>query len=157
MSLVSGVIRSLRPLPWQATCAPAPRCRSARVRPVSSEIRSPVCTASSSRAWSRRPVQVLWSQAASRASTSGSVEVGDQCPVEAFGRDRQHPGDGLGVFGVGQRGVAEQRVDRGQPGVAGADAVAALGLEMVEEAGDQRCVEVGQVEPRRWNPGVLAA
>ena len=25
---VSGVMRSLRPLPWQAMCAPAPRCRS---------------------------------------------------------------------------------------------------------------------------------
>ena len=71
--VVSGVMRSLRPLPWQLTWAPVPRCTSARVRPISSETRSPVWTASSSRAWSRRPVQVVRSGAASSASISGSV------------------------------------------------------------------------------------
>ena len=59
------------------------------------------------------------------------------------------------MFGVGQRGEAEQRVDRGQPGVAGADAVAALVFEVVEEAGDQRGVEVGQVQRGRCEPGPL--
>ena len=94
VSLVSGVIRSLRPLPWQATWAPAPRCRSAEVRPISSEIRSPVWTASSSRAWSRRPVQVVWSRRAEQGVDLGVGEVADQCLVEAFGWDRQDPGDG---------------------------------------------------------------
>ena len=70
---VSGVMRSLRPLPWQLTCAPAPRCTSAQVSEVSSEARSPVWAASRIRAWSRRPVQVPRSGLASRASSSGSV------------------------------------------------------------------------------------
>jgi hypothetical protein len=35
--LVNGVIRSLRPLPWQATCAPAPRWMSLRRSVISSE------------------------------------------------------------------------------------------------------------------------
>jgi hypothetical protein len=67
-------------------------------------------------------------------------------PVKPFGWDRQDPRDGFGVFGVGQRGVAEQGVDGGQPGVAGADAVAAVTLEVIEEAGDQWRVEVGQIQ-----------
>ena len=79
----------------------------------------------------------------------GFGEVGDQRPVEALGRDRQDARDRGGVLGVAQRGVAEQRVDRGQAGVAGADAVAALVLEVVEERADQRRVEVVEVE-RRW-------
>ena len=37
MPAVSGVMRSLRPLPWQLTCAPAPKCASAQVSEVSSE------------------------------------------------------------------------------------------------------------------------
>ena len=64
----------------------------------------------------------------------------------ALGRDREHALDVLGVFGVAERGVSEQRVDRRQAGVAGADAVAALVLEVVEERGDQRRVEVADVE-----------
>jgi hypothetical protein len=37
------------------------------------------------------------------------------------------------VLGVTQRGEAEQGVDRGQPGVAAADGVAPLMLEVIEE------------------------
>ena len=47
-----------------------------------------------------------------------------------------------------QRRVGEQRVDRGEAVVAGADAVAARGFEVVEERADQRGVKVGEVEPR---------
>ena len=50
------------------------------------------------------------------------------------------------MLGVAQRGVAEQRVDRGEPGVAGADAVAALVLEVVQERADQRRVEIVDVQ-----------
>ena len=53
----------------------------------------------------------------------GFGQVADQRPVEAFGRDRQDPGDARGVFGMGQGGEPEQGVDRGQAGVAGADPV----------------------------------
>ena len=45
---VSGVQRSFRPLPRQRRFAPGPRVTSPRVRPVSSETRSPVWTATSS-------------------------------------------------------------------------------------------------------------
>ena len=51
-----------------------------------------------------------------------------------------------GVFGVAQRGEPEQGVDRGEAGVAGADAVAAVVFQMVEERRDQRRVEVGDVQ-----------
>jgi hypothetical protein len=45
-----------------------------------------------------------------------------------------------------ERGEAEHRVDRRQPGVAGARAVAAISFEMVEEGRDQRRVEVLDLE-----------
>jgi len=47
-------------------------------------------------------------------------------------------------------------VDRGQPGVAGAHGVAALLFEVVEEGGDQRCVEIGDVQLRGCDFGALA-
>jgi hypothetical protein len=68
--LVSGVQRSLRPLPIQRTWAPVPKDTSGRCRPVNSDKRKPVCTTTNNKAWSRRPNQVLWSGAASNASTS---------------------------------------------------------------------------------------
>ena len=45
-----------------------------------------------------------------------------------FGGDGQHPLDRLGVLRMPQGGVAEERVDRGEPGVAGGHAVASLGF-----------------------------
>jgi hypothetical protein len=60
----------------------------------------------------------------------------------AFGRDAEHSRDDGGVLGVAQRGVAKQRPDRGEPQVASPRAVAAGVLEVVEERGDQRLVEV---------------
>ena len=74
------------------------------------------------------------------------VEEGDDRAVGSLERDREHAGDVLGVFGVAVLGVAEQRVDRREPQVAGADAVGAPGLEVVEERGDQRRVELCDVE-----------
>ena len=60
-----------------------------------------------------------------------------------------------GVLGVAQRGVPVERVDRRQPGVAGAGAVAAVVLEVVEERADQRRVEVGEVESAGLLAGLL--
>jgi len=57
--------------------------------------------------------------------------------------------DQRGVLGVTERGEAKQRVDRRQSGVARADRVVALVLEMLEERGDQRRVEIVEVKPRR--------
>ena len=74
------------------------------------------------------------------------VEVADDGSIAAFGGDVEHSGDERGVLGVAQGGEAEEAADGGQAGVAGADAVVAFGLEVVEEVADQLGVEVGQVE-----------
>jgi hypothetical protein len=76
-------------------------------------------------------------------------EVSDQGLVVAFGRDRQDPCDVGGVLGVTECGVAEQGVDRGEPGVAGPDAVAAAGFQVVQERADRLRVQVGDVQPGR--------
>jgi hypothetical protein len=75
-----------------------------------------------------------------------AVEVGDGGSAMACGGDLKDPGDAGGVLGVAQSGVAEQRVDRREPGVPGRGAVPALAVEVSEERADQRCVEVGEVE-----------
>src|SRR3954453_16642898 len=50
------------------------------------------------------------------------------------------------MLGMAEGGVAEERADGGEARVAGAHAVAAFLLEVVQEAADERGVEVGQVE-----------
>jgi hypothetical protein len=80
-----------------AEVAPTPSTTSLLRSPVSSETRRQVSTATSSRAWSPRPVQVFWSGAASRASTFGRVEVGQLGVLGAFGgSDGDSPGDESG-------------------------------------------------------------
>jgi hypothetical protein len=76
-------------------------------------------------------------------------QVGDEVALGAFGGDGQHALDGSGVFGVVQREVAEQRVDRGEPAVARGDAVVTVVLEVGQERRDQRCVEFCDVERAR--------
>jgi hypothetical protein len=49
----------------------------------------------------------------------------------AFGRDREYALDGCRVLGMAQRRVGEQRVDRCQPVVAGADAVVPVVFEVL--------------------------
>jgi hypothetical protein len=46
-------------------------------------------------------------------------------------------------------------VDRREPGVAGACAVAPVVLEMGQERRDELGVQVGQVQPARRGPGAL--
>ncbi len=98
---VSGVIRFFRPLPAQRTCGPAAELNvAAGRRPVSSETRSPVWTASSE--------QCVVASAGPRAPVGsgeqrldlGLVEERDDRAVGALGRDREHAGDVCGVFGV---------------------------------------------------------
>ncbi len=48
-TLVSGVLRSLRPLPTHRTWAPCPSITESRSRSMISETRNPVCAASKSR------------------------------------------------------------------------------------------------------------
>jgi hypothetical protein len=76
----------------------------------------------------------------------GCAQVVHDGPVAALGRNRQHPLDHRGIVGGVQRGVAKQRPDRGQPGVAGAHAVAPLGLQVGQERHDQGGVQVGDVQ-----------
>ena len=56
------------------------------------------------------------------------VEVADVLAFTALGGNVEHPGDEPGVFGVAERGVAVERADGRQAGVAGADAVVALAV-----------------------------
>ena len=81
------------------------------------------------------------------------LEEGDDRSVGAFGRDREHPLDVVGVLGVTQRQVAKQRVDRGQASVAGAGTVATVGLEVIQERGDRAGVQVGDIQLRRLATG----
>jgi hypothetical protein len=64
-------------------------------------------------------------------------QVGHQVLVDTLGWDGQDPLDDGGVLGMGQRGEPEQGVHRGEPGVAGSDAVATLALQMIQEGADQ--------------------
>jgi hypothetical protein len=59
------------------------------------------------------------------------------------------------VLGVAKSGEPKERVDRRQARVPGAHAVSALALEMVEEGGDKRRVEIGAIEPGGLAPGAF--
>ena len=111
--------RCFLPLPVHWTCGSASRWMSSMVSVASSDTRSPVWAASSMRAWSRRPCQVPRSGAASSASSSSRVRKFTGCLHGAFGRDGQHAGNQRGMLERTRRGAAEQRVDRGETGVAG--------------------------------------
>jgi hypothetical protein len=84
-------------------------------------------------------------------------EVQDQRLVVTFGRERQNAADAVGVFRMSQCREPKQRVDRGESGVAGPDAVAALAFQIVEKTADPGCVEVGDVHSRRCEPGAVGA
>ena len=73
-------------------------------------------------------------------------EERDEVSGEPFGWDREDPLDHGGVLGMAQGGVAEQRPDRGEPGVTGPDAHAAVGLQVGQERADQHRVQVGDVQ-----------
>ncbi len=85
----------------------------------------------------------------------GGGKERDDRLVSPLGRDRQDTFDVSGVLGVAQGGEAEQGVDRGQSGVAAADGVAPLALDVVEERADHWRVQVGEVEPARHGAGAL--
>jgi hypothetical protein len=85
----------------------------------------------------------------------GVGEVGEQVALGSFRWDREHPLDRGGVLGVVQGEVGEQRVDRRESVVAGRGRVVALVFEVLEERGDQRRVEVGDVELAGWGAASL--
>ena len=73
----------------------------------------------------------------------------------ALGRDGKDACDEGGVLGMAEGGEAEHGVQRGEAGVAGADGVAALGLEVVQEGADELGVEVLELQPGRRPAGLL--
>jgi hypothetical protein len=82
-------------------------------------------------------------------------QVAQHRPVEALGRDGQHPPGDRQRGRVPDRGVAHERVDRCQAGVTGPGTVAAHGLQVVEEVQHERRVEVGQLQRGRRFAGAV--
>ena len=141
---VSGVARSLRPLPMQRTCAPASRTTSPW---AGRSVRR--CAARSgrrARAWrghACRPTCPGWVRPAGPRSRRG--EPGSVCARGAW-PGWPGPAGSAARLGVVQCGVAEQRVDGGEAPVAGPHRVAPVSFQVVEEGGDQRRVQVGDVQ-----------
>ena len=77
------------------------------------------------------------------------------CLVGALLGDGQHQGDELGVLGMTQCRVAEQRPHCGQTGVAAAGAVVAIGLEVVQERRDRLDTKVVPDEGGRCRSGAV--
>ncbi len=85
----------------------------------------------------------------------GLGEVGDEVAFGSLVRDREQPLDRRGVLRVVKRHVCEQRVHRREAVVAAADAVAASFLEVLQERGDQRRVELCDVQLAGFRSGPL--
>ncbi|HEY5149758.1 MAG TPA: hypothetical protein VIJ23_08035 [Mycobacterium sp.] len=71
-------------------------------------------------------------------------QVAQDGPIETLAGDGQHSLRDREGRGVADGRVAHKGVDRGQPGIAGADAVAALGFQVIEEVQHERSIQVGQ-------------
>ena len=84
-------------------------------------------------------------------------EIADGVARVALGRDRHHPRDRVRVLGMVQRDVAVERVDRPEPGVAGAGTVVSVLFEVGQERADQRRVEVVDVQLERLFAGLLVS
>jgi hypothetical protein len=76
----------------------------------------------------------------------GSVQVRDDAAMGALVGYRQYPLDRGGMSRLAVGGVAEERPDCRQPGIAGPHAVAALVLEVLEEGADQLGIEILEPE-----------
>jgi hypothetical protein len=85
----------------------------------------------------------------------GAFQERHDGPVEALGRDGEHPGDEGGVLGMAQGREPEQRVDRRQARVAAWGAVAPFAFEVVQERADGGGVEVAGLQLRRGLPGAV--
>jgi len=66
--------------------------------------------------------------------------------LEALGRDAEYPPDHGCVLWMAHGGVLKEGPDRSEPQVSRPSAVVPLGLEVFEERGDQRLVEVRPVQ-----------
>jgi hypothetical protein len=82
-------------------------------------------------------------------------EERDQSSLEALRRHGEDPGDGGGVLWMPERCVAEQRMDSGEPGIAGPNTVPALLLQVIQKRRHQWCIEVVEVDGRGRLPNAL--
>jgi hypothetical protein len=105
--------------------------------------------------WSRRPVQELRSGCGEQRVDFRAGEEGDDRAVGAFGGDGKYPGDQRGVLRVAVGGELEQRPHRGQSGVAGRGADAAVAFQMGKEGTDRCGVQVVEVQPGRRLAGAV--
>ena len=70
------------------------------------------------------------------------VEIAQRRVPFALGGDSEHSLDHCGVLGVAQGGKAKERVQAGEAGIAGSNRNVPLGFQVVQEAGDERRVEI---------------
>ena len=83
-------------------------------------------------------------------------EEADLDSLGALGGDRENALDKFRVLGVAQRCEAEQRVNRGQPGIAGAHIVAAVVFEVGEKGSNEVGIENGEVKTRWRRTGPVS-
>ena len=139
--MVSGVARSFRPLPREPDMGAGAEGHVVAAQGCQFTDPQAGLDVGDSRAWSRRPSQVVGSGAASRASTSTSVR-----------REMIRRSNRLGGMASTRwmraacrddaARVAEEGVHRGQAGVPGAHVVGPAGFEVPEERGDEAGVQV---------------
>lgn len=81
----------------------------------------------------------------------GEQEI-DRPLLVALARDRQDALALVSESGLSQRDIAEERVERRQPSVAGSSTIVAVRLEILEKVDDKRCVQIFE-EQQRWRLG----
>jgi hypothetical protein len=87
----------------------------------------------------------------------GAGQRGDELALGLLARNREDPlGDGA-VGRLLQGDEAEERMDGGQASVSGANAIAPVRLEMLQERDDERSVEIGHEQSRRGLAHALLA
>lgn len=90
------------------------------------------------------PGSVIWGS--EQGIDLGSIEKGHQIAVEALLWNRQDPLNEVAQRGLAHRGEAEEGAYGGEPGIAGTRAVTSLLLEVVEEVGNEGCIQIGEEE-----------
>jgi len=83
-------------------------------------------------------------------------EKRDEAPLEPLRRDREDTLDHGRVLRMTQGGVAEQRPNRDQSGITGGNTVAAVVFAMIEKPTDERRVEIGHIQLRRFRAEPLS-
>jgi hypothetical protein len=146
VTVASGVIRSLRPLPWHGDVRPGAEVDVAAGQPGQLGDPQPGLRGEREHGMVAPPGPGGLVRCGEEGIGFGFGEPGDEGPVELLRGDREDAGDRFGVLGMPEGCVGEHGADRGEAGVAGAGAVAAVLLEVVQEAADQRRVEVGDVK-----------